>query len=123
MPIPRLSATHHKNSASASAFQLNMNSATMAQTWNSARKRLIVKLRGWAKVRSRVERFIPLVGEANELDHALEYALVILMYLLAGTGSVTLLAAGRHYCGFGFFGLPTPPTQNALLPLACGEKN
>src|ERR1700722_1364265 len=63
--MPRLSAAHHRNNASMSAFQLNTNKATIAQIWNTPRNRVIVRLRGWAKVRSPLRILVPGVLEAD----------------------------------------------------------
>src|SRR5579863_268946 len=71
MPIPRLSATHHRNSARARAFQLNTNKATTAPMWNRARNNVMVRLRGWAKVRSRLRILVTRLLEADSrLEHS-----------------------------------------------------
>jgi hypothetical protein len=57
MPMPRLPATHHKNSATKKAFQVNIKSAATAPMWNAIMKNVVSFTIGSRKVLSRLKKF------------------------------------------------------------------
>ena|SRR5882672_9322931 len=54
MPMPRLPETHHRKRATASPFQVNIKSATIAPTWNAAMKPVVIQPIGSRNVLSLV---------------------------------------------------------------------
>ena len=52
MPMPRLPATQFRKMANAKPFQLNMNSAARAPTWNADIKNVVIQLICSLNVRS-----------------------------------------------------------------------
>ena len=57
MPMPRLPATHHRNSAMKKAFQVNMKSAAIAPMWNATMKKVVSFPMGSRNVLSRLKKF------------------------------------------------------------------